>query len=121
MKSPESIASNLEAVRDRIRAAEQKYGRPPESVQLLAVSKTKPVPAILEACAAGQLDFGENYLQDAVAKIAAVEQSALRWHFIGPVQSNKSREIATHFQWLHSLDRLKIARRPTCRISGYGA
>lgn len=106
-----TIAQRLEAVRTRITQAEKLAGRPPGSVQLLAVSKTRPVKDIREALEAGQKRFGENYLQDALPKIKALEGEPIEWHFIGPIQSNKTREIARHFDWVHSVDRLKIARR----------
>ena len=89
--------------------------RPREAVQLLAVSKTFPAEAVLEAIAAGQLAFGENYLQEALDKIAAVAaavpEARVEWHFIGPIQANKTRAIASHFDWVHSVDRAKIITR----------
>ncbi|MGD9000234.1 MAG: YggS family pyridoxal phosphate-dependent enzyme [Granulosicoccaceae bacterium] len=105
------IQQRLNKVRDRIQRAEQTHGRHPGSVQLLAVSKTHPVEAIREAVAAGQRAFGENYLQDALQKIDALTDLELEWHFIGAIQSNKTRDIATHFDWVHTLEREKIARR----------
>jgi pyridoxal phosphate enzyme (YggS family) len=105
------IEENLLLVRARISAACLAAGRDPASVQLLAVSKTFEAPAIKEALAAGQRDFGENYLQEGVDKIAALRGLPLVWHCIGPVQSNKTRLVATHFDWVHSVDRLKIAQR----------
>jgi len=107
----DKITRNLLNLRTLIQFAEQKYDRTPASVQILAVSKTRPVKEICLAATAGQLNFGENYLQDAVAKIKAIEDPRLCWHFIGPVQSNKTRQIAGQFSWVHSIDRLKIARR----------
>ena len=95
----------------RIRAAEQRYHRPPGSVQLLAVSKTQPVAAVAALAAAGQLCFGENYVQEALDKITALAALGLEWHLIGPLQANKTREVAEHFAWVHSVDRLKIAER----------
>ncbi|MCC5810101.1 MAG: YggS family pyridoxal phosphate-dependent enzyme [Ectothiorhodospiraceae bacterium] len=106
-----SIAERLRQVRQRIRDAEHRYGRPEGAVQLLAVSKTKPVAAILEALAAGQTAFGENYLQDALPKQEALADQPIQWHFIGPLQSNKTKLVATSFDWVHSLEREKIARR----------
>ncbi|MGH8247497.1 MAG: YggS family pyridoxal phosphate-dependent enzyme, partial [Gammaproteobacteria bacterium] len=106
-----NVAQSLAAVRESIHAAEQKYGRQAGSVKLLAVSKSQPVPVVLAAVAAGQRDFGENYVQEAVSKISAVGDPLLQWHFIGPIQSNKTRLIGEHFHWVHSLDRLKIAVR----------
>jgi pyridoxal phosphate enzyme (YggS family) len=110
-----TIAANLQAVEATIAAAVQVANRPASSVQLLAVSKTFPMEAVLEAVAAGQRAFGENYLQEGVEKIAAVARAqpdtALEWHFIGPIQSNKTRPIAMNFRWVHTVERLKIAQR----------
>ena len=106
-----SIAQRLEIVRERITHAERQAGRPPGSVQLLAVSKTRPINDLRAALTAGQTRFGESYLQDALPKIATLADAPIEWHFIGPIQSNKSREIAEHFAWVHSVERLKIARR----------
>ena len=108
------IAHNLAQVRDKISAAAARCGRAPEEVTLLAVSKTKPASAIEEAMAAGQLAFGENYVQEGVDKIRYFQETGatgLQWHFIGPLQSNKSRLVAEHFDWCHTVDRLKIAVR----------
>ncbi|EJK98921.1 MULTISPECIES: YggS family pyridoxal phosphate-dependent enzyme [Pseudomonas] len=106
-----TIADNIVQVRSRIRAAEQAAQRAEHSVQLLAVSKTKPAQALREAYAAGLRDFGENYLQEALGKQVELTDLPLIWHFIGPIQSNKTRAIAEHFDWVHSVDRLKIAQR----------
>ena len=106
-----TIAQRLQTVFDRIRDAERRYGRPPGSVTLLAVSKLHPAAAIAEAAAAGQRHFGENYLQEALEKMEILRHLNLDWHFIGPIQSNKTRRIAECFDWVHSVDRLKIARR----------
>jgi len=106
-----AIAGNLQAVFNRIANACERSGRAPESVRLLAVSKTWPAPAVLEAAAAGQRAFGENYAQEGVAKMDATRPLQLEWHFIGPLQSNKTRAVAEHFAWVHSIDRLKIAER----------
>lgn len=106
-----TIAENIAKVRERIREAAQASQRDSQSVGLLAVSKTKPAAAVREAYAAGQRDFGENYLQEALAKQAELGDLDLVWHFIGPIQSNKTKLIAEHFQWVHSVDRLKIAQR----------
>ncbi|MDX6020414.1 YggS family pyridoxal phosphate-dependent enzyme [Scandinavium sp. V105_16] len=108
------IAHNLAQVRDKISAAVALCGRAPEEVTLLAVSKTKPASAIEEAIAAGQRAFGENYVQEGVEKIRYFQdagQNGLQWHFIGPLQSNKSRLVAEHFDWCHTVDRLRIASR----------
>ena len=105
------IQKQFGQVNDRIRQAEQSCHREGQ-VQLLAVSKTKPASMVREARALGQKDFGENYLQDALKKINLLaDLKDISWHFIGPVQSNKTRDIARHFDWVHSVDRLKIARR----------
>ncbi len=105
------IQSRLEAVRDRIHAACVASGRAPESVTLLAVSKTFGPHEVQEAFAAGQCTFGENYIQEAVQKITALAHLNLQWHCIGPVQSNKTRLVAQHFDWVQTVDRLKIAQR----------
>lgn len=106
-----TIAANISTLESRIHAAALAARRDPASVGLLAVSKTKPASAIREAFAAGLRDFGENYLQEALGKQAELTDLPLRWHFIGPIQSNKTRAIAEHFAWVHSVDRLKIAQR----------
>src|SRR5690606_26812186 len=105
------IRGRLQAVLRRIEAAAKEAGRSPETVQLLAVSKTWPAEAIEEAYRAGQNAFGESQLQEAIAKIAALAGLPLEWHFIGPLQSNKTRPIAEQFDWVHSLEREKVARR----------
>lgn len=109
--SMKNIAQGLARVRESIHAAERMYGRQPGTVTLLAVSKSRTPQDILAAAAAGQRDFGENYVQEALPKITQLARPDLRWHFIGPVQSNKARIVAGHFQWLHSLDRIKLATR----------
>lgn len=106
-----AISANLQAVRTRLAAAEAAAGRAPGSARLLAVSKTWPLAAILEAADAGQLAFGENYVQEGCDKIDAALERGFEWHFIGPLQSNKSRPVAERFAWVHSIDRLKIAER----------
>jgi hypothetical protein len=105
------FAARRQAVLARIRAAEQRFQRPLESVALLAVSKTQPAAAVAAMAAAGQTGFGENYLQEALDKMDALGNPDLEWHFIGPVQANKTRGIAERFAWVHSVDRLKIAER----------
>ncbi|MEJ2760447.1 MAG: YggS family pyridoxal phosphate-dependent enzyme [Gammaproteobacteria bacterium] len=105
-----NIAERLENVHVRIRAAERRFGRDPGAVSLVAVSKTRTAAEIEAAADCGQEDFGENYVQEAQAKMADC-RPGLIWHFIGPVQSNKTRDIAARFAWVHSLDRGKIARR----------
>ncbi|RUO60493.1 YggS family pyridoxal phosphate-dependent enzyme [Pseudidiomarina insulisalsae] len=107
-----SIVERLKEVRMSIESACQQCNRSPESVQLLAVSKTQPASAIQHLYAAGQRDFGENYLQEALLKQQQLtDLHDLTWHFIGPIQSNKTRDIAAHFTWVQSIDRKKIARR----------
>ena len=106
-----TIADNIAQVSSRIHAAARAAHRDEHSVQLLAVSKTKPAEALREAHAAGICDFGENYLQEALGKQLELADLPLIWHFIGPIQSNKTRAIAEHFAWVHSVDRLKIAQR----------
>jgi pyridoxal phosphate enzyme (YggS family) len=106
-----NVASNLTAVTDRIRVAEHQALRAAQSVMLLAVSKTKPAALIEAASAAGQRCFGENYAQEAVEKAEALKHLNLEWHFIGPIQSNKTRGLATHMDWIHTVEREKIARR----------
>ncbi len=107
-----TISANLQAVRARIEAAAKKFGRAPDDIALLAVSKTMPASAVEQAVAAGQRRFGENYVQEGVDKIDALSSGEpLEWHFIGPLQSNKTRPVAERFAWVHSIDRLKIAER----------
>ena len=106
------ISPNLQAVRQRLQQACVQAGRAPDAVRLLAVSKTFDAAAVLQAVAAGQTAFGENYVQEGVDKIAALKDvPGLVWHCIGPLQSNKTRPVAEHFDWVHSVDRLKIAQR----------
>ena len=106
-----TIADNILQVGSRIQAAAKAAHRDENSIHLLAVSKTKPAQALREAYAAGLRDFGENYLQEALGKQLELADLPLIWHFIGPIQSNKTRAIAEHFDWVHSVDRLKIAQR----------
>ncbi|GAB5604126.1 YggS family pyridoxal phosphate-dependent enzyme [Sideroxyarcus sp. TK5] len=106
-----AILSNLQAVRRAVADAATAAGRPVDAVRLLAVSKTFPAAAVREAYQAGQAAFGENYLQEALDKIGALRDLPLVWHFIGPIQSNKTRAIAEHFDWVHGVDRLKVAER----------
>ena len=106
-----TIAENIAKVRARIREAAQAFERNPETIGLLAVSTTRPAQDLREAHATGQRDFGENYLQEALSKQAELTDLDLVWHFIGPIQSNKTRQIAEQFHWVHSVDRLKIALR----------
>jgi pyridoxal phosphate enzyme (YggS family) len=105
------IADNITKLTDRMRLATEINGRDATSVTLLAVSKTQPGSAIRIAAASGITNLGENYLQEALDKMTVLADLPLCWHFIGPIQSNKTRSIAEHFDWVHSVDRLKIARR----------
>lgn len=105
------VAEALQAVVARIEAAARAAGRDPAAVRLVAVSKTFAAPALRAAWAAGQRAFGENYVQEALDKMQSLEDLAIEWHFIGPIQSNKTRLIAERFHWVHGVDRLKIARR----------
>lgn len=109
--SQNTITQNIRTIQSQIRVLEKKYGRSTNSVQLLAVSKTRPIEDIYAAFAENQLLFGENYLQDALSKIEVFTDPAVKWHFIGPIQSNKTRQITENFHWVHTLDRLKIAQR----------
>lgn len=106
-----TICANLQAVKSRIAAACDHAGRDRDAVKLLAVSKTWPAACVRAAAACGQAAFGENYVQESVAKIATLHDLPLEWHFIGPLQSNKTRLVAEHFAWVHSIDRVKIAER----------
>ena len=106
-----AILSNLQATRRAVEKAAEAAHRGGAEVRLLAVSKTFPAASVREAYRAGQTAFGENYLQEALDKIAALRDLPLEWHFIGPIQSNKTRPIAENFAWVHSVDRLKVAER----------
>lgn len=106
-----SISENISTVRAQIAAAEKEFQRPAHSVSLLAVSKTQSPEKLREAYAAGQRQFGENYLQEALSKIEALAMQDIVWHFIGPIQSNKTAQIAANFDWVHGIERLKIAQR----------
>ena len=106
-----TISANLQAVLARVSAAAQNCGRQPADIRVLAVSKTWPASCVRGAVAAGQTAFGENYVQEAVDKIHALALPGLEWHFIGPLQGNKTRQVAENFHWVHSIDRLKIAER----------
>jgi len=113
-----TIAANLQAVKGRITDAARASGRDEREITLLAVSKTWPVSAIREAWDAGQAAFGENYAQEAVQKAAELADLGLEWHFVGPIQSNKTSQIAANFAWVHGVDRLKIAERLSAARSG---
>ena len=105
------LNNQLNTILDHINLTEQQAERMPNSVKLLAVSKTQPADVIREAAEAGQRYFGENYLQEALIKINSLEDLQLVWHFIGPIQSNKTKDIAANFDWVQTVDRLKIAQR----------
>ena len=103
-----TIASGLQKVKDRIGEIARRAGRQPEEITLLAASKTNPAERLREAFAAGQTIFGENYLQEALVKMPELIDLPIEWHFIGPIQSNKTRRIAENFAWVHSVDRKKL-------------
>ncbi len=107
----QNIAQNLARIRAELETSAARYGRSAASITLLAVSKSQGPAAIRAAAACGQREFGESYLQEAIPKVEQLTDLPLTWHFIGPVQSNKTRLIARHFHWVHSVDREKIARR----------
>jgi pyridoxal phosphate enzyme (YggS family) len=106
-----TTASSLEAVQSRIAKAAQSADRQPNEITLLVASKTHPAERVREAWLAGQTIFGENYLQEALAKMPALADLPIEWHFIGPIQSNKTKRIAENFSWVHSVDRIKVADR----------
>ena len=105
------VTENLRVIRDLLARASADAGRSKSSVKLLAVSKKQPISAILEAADAGQRDFGENFVQEGLEKIAASGRNDLIWHFIGHLQTNKTRAVAAHFDWVHTVDRYKVAKR----------
>jgi pyridoxal phosphate enzyme (YggS family) len=105
------ITTNLLNLKNQIHAAALKYHRAPESIQLIAVSKNQPISAIEIAYDAGQRAFGENYLQDALPKITALQHKKIEWHFIGALQSNKTKKVAEHFDWVHTVSDIKTAER----------
>jgi pyridoxal phosphate enzyme (YggS family) len=111
LTAPQFSPERLQAVLARIEAAARRAGRDPAAVRLLAVSKQQPVGAVAAAADAGQLEFGENYVREGVAKVEALRGRPLTWHFIGQLQGNKTREVAEHFQWVHTVDRERVATR----------
>ena len=111
LTAPQFSPERLAGVLARIEAAARRAGRDPATVRLLAVSKQQPVDAVAAAAGAGQREFGENYVREGVAKIEALRDRGLTWHFIGQLQANKTREAAEHFQWVHTVDRERIATR----------
>jgi PLP dependent protein len=120
LTGPQNLAANIEAVRRRIAEAALAAGRPPETVTLVGVTKGQPAEVAAAARAAGLADLGENYVQEALAKITAVPRPGLRWHFIGQLQANKTRAIAEHFDWVHTVDRLKLAERLSAQRPFHG-
>jgi PLP dependent protein len=120
LTGPQILAANIEAVRHRIAAAALAAGRPPESVTLVGVTKGQPVEVAVAARAAGLADLGENYVQEALAKIAAVPRQGLTWHFIGQLQANKTRTVAEQFDWVHTVDRLRLAERLSAQRPFHG-
>jgi len=108
---PQNLAVHVNHVRSRINHAAQAAGRDPGSITLVAVTKAKPAESVRSAATAGVTDFGENYLQEALGKIEELLPLGVHWHFIGGLQSNKTRAVAQHFDWVHSVDRLSVARR----------
>jgi pyridoxal phosphate enzyme (YggS family) len=111
LTAPQFSPAALQSVLERIALAAESAGRNPAEVMLLAVSKQQPAELVRAATAAGQRDFGENYVREGVAKTAALADLPLTWHFIGQLQGNKTREVAEHFQWVHTVDRARIAER----------
>jgi len=106
-----NVAENLQRVQQRIQLAAARYQRPEKSIQLLAVSKRQDIAKIRQAYDYGQRLFGESYVSEALSKQQQLLELDIEWHFIGPIQSNKTRDIANHFNWVHSIDRLKVLRR----------
>jgi len=111
LTAPQFSPERLATVRARIEAAARRAGRDPAGIRLLAVSKQQPVEAVAAAADAGQREFGENYVREGVAKVESLRERGLTWHFIGQLQANKTREVAEHFQWVHTVDRERIATR----------
>jgi pyridoxal phosphate enzyme (YggS family) len=111
LMGPQNLPENIRRVQERIDLATSRCGRRVDSVTLLAVAKSQPAEIVRAAAAAGLKEFGESYVQEALGKIAALVDLGLTWHFVGNVQTNKTRQIAEHFAWVHSIDRLKIAQR----------
>jgi pyridoxal phosphate enzyme (YggS family) len=121
LTAPQFSPERLAAVLARIEAAARRAGRDPAGVRLLAVSKQQPVAAIAAAADAGQREFGENYVREGIAKIEALRDRPLTWHFIGQLQANKTREVAEHFQWVHTVDRERVATRLDAQRPHYAA
>jgi pyridoxal phosphate enzyme (YggS family) len=119
LTAPQFSPDRLSAVLARIAAAARRAGRDPAGVRLLAVSKQQPAAVVRAAAEAGQTEFGENYVQEALAKIGALRDRPLTWHFIGQLQSNKTRDVAESFQWVHTVDRARIAERLSAQRPHY--
>jgi hypothetical protein len=119
LTAPQFSPDGLASVLARIDAAARRAGRDPATVRLLAVSKQQPAEVVRAAAAAGQREFGENYAQEALAKVEALRDLPLTWHFIGQLQSNKTREVAGTFQWVHTLDRARVAERLSAQRPHY--
>jgi pyridoxal phosphate enzyme (YggS family) len=117
---PQFLGANLASVRQRIANAARRAGRDPESVTLIGVSKTQPPSAVADAIAAGLRDLGENYVQEGVTKITQLPREGVAWHFIGQLQSNKTKPVAEHFDWVHTVDRLKVAERLAAQRPHWG-
>ena len=120
LTGPQFLAANVAAVRARIEVVTRAAGRPPGSVTLIGVSKGQPAALVAAAREAGVTEFGENYVQEALAKVAAVPRAGLTWHFIGQLQANKTRPVAEQFDWVHTVDRLKIAERLSAQRPFHG-
>ncbi len=115
------VTENFRKIQDLLAKAAADAGRSADQIRLLAVSKKKPAEAVLEAYSAGQRDFGENFVQEGLDKIATVDRDDTVWHFIGHLQANKTKAVSEHFQWVHTIDRLKIARRLSAQRPHYAA
>jgi pyridoxal phosphate enzyme (YggS family) len=120
LTAPQFLPANLTAVRQRVAAATVRAGRRPETVTLIGVSKAQPAAMVAAALAAGLTDFGENYVQEALDKQTTLPRAGVTWHFIGPLQANKTRPVAEHFDWLHTVDRLRIAERLSAQRPFHG-
>jgi pyridoxal phosphate enzyme (YggS family) len=120
LTAPQFLPANLTAVRRRVAAAAERAGRRSETVTLIGVSKAQPAAAVAAALAAGLTDFGENYVQEALDKLTTLPRAGVTWHFIGPLQANKTRPVAEHFDWLHTVDRLRIAERLSAQRPFHG-
>ena len=120
LMSPQNLPARIQAVQERVARAAEAAGRSAQSVTLLAIGKAQPLPLLAAAAACGLGHFGESYLQEALAKIAALRERGLIWHFVGRVQANKTRPIAEEFDWVHALDRVRIAERLAAQRPPHG-